>query len=367
LIVRACSDLCMLYSLTILSAVLAMTSDIRSDEQVVFYPTAAHQNAESGVWTVPIHGVIFEPEEGSVKRRVLLAVLRRSIKLDKEDEQSEIFRQRISKFLVDNERGKRIVVRLGKREAALPKSAANGHFRGSVELPVDEAKELLRDHGDKNGWVKYAAVMRAGDERIFAGRVQFVPVAGVSVISDIDDTIKISNVTDREELLRNTFLKPMKPVPGIAKQYQTWAKDGAVFHYLSASPWQLYEPLANFRTDAGLPAGTIQLRNFRLKDSTALDFLSSSVEYKQAAIEDLLSTYPKRTFILVGDSGEHDPEIYAATYRKHASRILCIAIRNVTDGKRDDARFKKAMQGVPDGKWQLFEKAEMLGGKDEGK
>ena len=344
----------------LLSAAFAMSSDIKSDEEVVFYPTSAYQDTRSGQWTVPFHGIIFEPEESSLKRRALISLLRRNLDLDRDDERSEIFRERISKFLVDNERGNRIVVRIGTRDVALDKSGPNGHFHGSLTLSDAEARRLLDEHGSGDRWVKYAAVVKDSEERTFAGRVQFVEPKGISVISDIDDTIKISKVTDRKELLRNTFLRPFVAVPGMAARYQAWAKKGAVVHYLSASPWQLYEALKAFRQDAKFPAGSFQLRKFRLKDASALDFLASSAPYKTQAIDDLLTAFPRRQFAFVGDSGENDPEIFAAAYRKHPGRVARIMIRNVTEANRDDARFRKAMKAVPADRWQLFDKADEL-------
>lgn len=334
-----------------------MTSDIRSDEQVVFYPTVAFQQAGSDRWTVPIHGIIFESEDSSLKRRALISLLRRSIDIDKDEEISEILRSRISRFLVDNERGKRVVVRLGGRDIPLAKSGSNGHFYGAADLSPTDAVKLLKEHGKTDGWVPYAAVVREGDDRSFDGRVQFIPREGLSVISDIDDTVKISNVTNKKELLRNTFLRPAKAVPGMANRYQAWSKEGVAIHYLSASPWQLFEMLDSFRSDAGLPQGSFLLRNFRLKDSSALDFLSSSAPYKTAAIESLLTAFPKRTFVLVGDSGENDPEIYGEIYRKNPKLVSQIIIRNVTRAKRDDERFRKAMSAVPDSAWQLIDEA----------
>ena len=99
-------------------------------------------------------------------------------------------------------------------------------------------------------------MLRRGDTRRFTGRVQLVEPQGRSVISDIDDTIKITGVGDPQAMLANTFLRPLRPVPGMATLYRQWADRGAVFHYVSASPWQLYAPLADFLAAEQFPAGT---------------------------------------------------------------------------------------------------------------
>ena len=68
----------------------------------------------------------------------------------------------------------------------------------------------------------------------------YVPSAqGVSVISDIDDTVKISNVLSKRLLLKHTFYSYFKPVDGMSELYQKWSEQQCQFHYVSASPWQL--------------------------------------------------------------------------------------------------------------------------------
>ena len=156
---------------------------------------------------------------------------------------------------------------------------------------------------------------RPGDNRRFAGAVQLIGPRGFSVISDIDDTIKITEVGDRRALLANTFLREFREVPGMAALYRRWAKEGVFFHYVSASPWQLYAPLAAFLEAACYPSGSVHLKGFRWADTSLLDLFSSAEKTKRQAIEPILALFPHRRFILVGDSGERDPEIYAALAR----------------------------------------------------
>jgi phosphatidate phosphatase APP1 len=96
------------------------------------------------------------------------------------------------------------------------------------------------------------------------------------------------------------------------------------FFYVSKSPWNLYAPLMEYLEVQGLPLGPLALRDFGLRREK---------EHKRKTIEDILATYPKLKFILSGDSGEHDPEIYADIVRRHPERIRVIYIRSV-DPKR---------------------------------
>ena len=208
--------------------------------------------------------------------------------------------------------------------------------------------------------------MPAGDERSFTGALQLIAPRGVSVISDIDDTIKDSQVTDLKKLLRNTFLEPFQPVAGMADVYRRWQGDGVVFHYVSASPWQLYEPLSEFCRAEQFARGTFHLKPFRLKDSTALDLVKSQTGYKLGQIAPLLESFPGRRFVLIGDSGEQDPEIYGTLARKFPGHVQGVYIRNVTGESADAKRYEEAFRDVPAERWQVFDRADEFAGAGGG-
>lgn len=337
-----------------------VTSVIRSDERVVFFPTLGRRQAD-GSWQVDVHGWIHEPEEGSKRRAVVLAALKRALGVPRgtllEDEAiRRVFERRMRAFLVDNERGKRISVQFGAKAHELgSESAANGHFRASVKLAAEEVAQIT----DSRGRLEFEAVTATRDSRRFVGRVELLAPTGLSVISDIDDTVKITQVTATKAMLQNTFLRDFAAVPGMADLYQRWAAEGASLHWVSSSPWQLYEPLAEFLQSAGFPAGSFHLKLFRLKDSTVLDLFASSEETKPRAIEPLFEEYPGRRFVLVGDAGERDPEVYGAIARKYPGQVEGIFIRNVTE-EIDSARFQAAFERLPTTLWQVFRAAEEI-------
>ena len=107
--------------------------------------------------------------------------------------------------------------------------------------------------------------------------------------------------------------------------------------------------------DANFPAGAFHLRKFRLKDSSFLSLLDDPVGYKVGIIESLLQTFPRRTFILVGDSGEKDPEVYGILARRFPSQVKRILIRNITDESNTGGRFQDAFRELPPTLWTCFE------------
>jgi phosphatidate phosphatase APP1 len=203
-------------------------------------------------------------------------------------------------------------------------------------------------------WIDVALAPRDAGRPPVATQALLLPSGGVSVLSDIDDTVKVSEVRDTRALLERTFLRAFEPVDGAAARYRAWERAGATFHYVSASPWQLHAPLAGFLAEAGFPRGTLHLREFRLKDRSALSMFDDAEAVKRPQLEALLESFPERRVVLVGDSGERDPETYGALARAHPGRVLLVAIRDVTGEPRTDPRYEEAFRDLPDALWVLF-------------
>jgi phosphatidate phosphatase APP1 len=130
---------------------------------------------------------------------------------------------------------------------------------------------------------------------------------------------------------------------------------------VSASPWQLYAPLSEFVTEHGFPSGTFHLKKFRPKDRSAANLFASPEETKRQAIVPLLQAFPQRRFILVGDSGEKDPEIYATLAREYPRQVFRILIRNTTAETPDSPRFQEAFRDLPEEMCQVFEDPREIG------
>jgi len=380
----------------------AEETNLKPDEQIIFYPSIAQRvKDETNLWRATIRGNVFEPE----RRRLTVAVFREAIELKTEQlsaAEVAVFDQRARLFLVDHERDKKVFVRLGTNDFFVGRSGADGRFAGEITFHDEdlERRAPARLEAPQAGQLaepvlgapfKFTAVLRPDDTRTFSGTLFPLEAEGVSIISDIDDTIKITEVRDKEATVRNTFLREFRPVTGMAEVYQALARrpltpslspsdgervaEGRVrgglagsgistsnitFHYISASPWQLYEPLSAFVTTNGFPPGTFELKEFRWKDRSFFSLFASPERYKPGVIEPLLKQFPKRSFVLIGDSGERDPEIYAALARKFPDQILRILIRDVTGETAEAARYQKAFRDVPAGKWQIIRKPDEI-------
>ncbi|KXH34443.1 hypothetical protein CSIM01_00354 [Colletotrichum simmondsii] len=143
--------------------------------------------------------------------------------------------------------------------------------------------------------------------------VKIIEPKGVSLISDIDDTIKRSNISGgAKEIFRNTFVRELKDltVEGVRE-----------------CPWQLFPVLASYFMIAGLPPGSLHLKQY----SGMLQGIFEPVaERKKSTLTRLMHDFPERRFLLVGDSGEADLEVYTELVEAHPGRIIAIFIRDVT-------------------------------------
>jgi hypothetical protein len=340
------------------SAAEEPVTKLKKDEEVTLFPALGWKNPTGEGWFVEFHGWVYEKEP----RRASTAVLRKLLGMKLEDlnaAEKEFFKKRAGWFLVDNERGKNLSIGFNGLTIDLGKTDANGHAKGEVVVDWWLINGLRLMAGRTNapsiaGTNVWTLKLAESDKRVIQGTVHLIGEEGWTVVSDIDDTIKVTEVRDREAMLRNTFCKEFQPAEGMAKVYGEWAEQGAVFHYVSASPWQLYSDLEAFRAAHGYPAGTFHLRDFRLKDGSGVEFLKGSGGYKPGEIGKLLARFPKRKFVLVGDSGEHDPEIYGELARKHPGQVVRILIRDVTGDKAEGERYRAAFQGLAREKWAIF-------------
>ena len=163
----------------------------------------------------------------------------------------------------------------------------------------------------------------------------------LGVVSDMDDTVLQSEVTSFLRAARMVFLEnalTRLPFPGVAAFYRALERgsDGArrnPIFYVSSSPWNIYDVIADFMEIQRIPTGPIHLRDW----DVGLDALTSSrlKRHKEPIIREILELYPSLPFILIGDDSQQDPEIYRSIIDGYPGRILAIYIRNV---RTDPAR-----------------------------
>lgn len=150
------------------------------------------------------------------------------------------------------------------------------------------------------------------------------PDARFGILSDVDDTILQTGVQRVGRMVLQTFTGSAltrTPFEGAAELYRDLAAGVNPVFYISSSPWNLHSFLLAFLRHHAFPMGPVLLR----------DLLGTWAgrEQKHDRIREVLDLHPDLPFVLVGDSGERDPEIYADIVREHPGRILAVYIREV--------------------------------------
>ena len=185
-----------------------------------------------------------------------------------------------------------------------------------------------------------------------------MPEVGLTVITDVDDTIKVTEVANKPERDANTFVRPFTAVPFMPELYTTWqqAYGPAIhFHVVSAGPWQLHEPIRNFTESAGFPPFTWQMRSMQITDFASLqEVLDPTVgarrreDFKVNAIREFMERFKRRYVVLVGDSGEQDPEVYARILSEYGDRVVWVLIRDVSNDPQFAQKDRKALFAKPE-------------------
>ncbi|KAK9695666.1 hypothetical protein K7432_012839 [Basidiobolus ranarum] len=334
-------------------------------ECLVFPSYAKREIGENGkpIWTIRIRGWAFSVK-GNRKKKLVLSLARTLAGISRKHNTNLNLETRARLFMASNARNLDLnisVVGLSyashmmlsgdtKQDVQPPPEnaihteakAINGHFSANMSVPCS----LVESWGilDPTGVRKLLKIRADADDLCDTsfGFVNLIEPEGVSVISDIDDTIKHSNVfLGAKAVLSNTFLKELTSVSGMANIYHYWWLKGVSIHYVSNSPWELLPTLESFFHQHTFPIGSAHLK---LMDRIGKLWQPADVGKREAIVE-ILEDFPQRKFILVGDSGELDMELYAGLARQYPDQIIKIFIRDVTTQRLSQRIAEKVKAG----------------------
>ncbi|MFP2907011.1 App1 family protein [Pyxidicoccus sp. 3LFB2] len=286
-------------------------------------------------------GVIYDADEAAAEED---ATHSRNGRLDN-------LRASIRRFRSDEVPDARIAVRFGTAHQEVV-TDEEGFFR--LELPLTGPVEP--------GWKEVELELlesMAGSVGIRAKAHVFVPSdeAEFGIISDVDDTVIRTRATHRLEMVHTVLFndaRSRKPFPGVAAFYRALeegpdARGLNPIFYVSRSGWNLYDLMDAFFEVQDVPHGPLFLTDISLIEpkSKAL----GEGQDKLTRIRKLLAAYPTLPFVLIGDSGQQDPEVYGTIVREHPGRIRAVYIRDVTSHRRDQEVRQQMEQlralGVP--------------------
>jgi phosphatidate phosphatase APP1 len=224
-----------------------------------------------------------------------------------------------------------------------------GFFTACIDLPP------VADADEWNGYeVALLAPVRPGVEPV-TGKGEILvppPTARFGVISDIDDTVIQSRVSNFIQAARTVMLgnaRTRLPFPGVAAFYRALRKgvtgdEKNPIYYVSSSPWNIYDVIAEFMDIQKIPRGPLILRDWDISWNALM--ASRHADHKSAAIRNIFQLHLEMQFILIGDSSQQDPEIYRRVVAEFPNRVKAIYIRDVTLSAERSASVKKLADEV---------------------
>ncbi|MGS0685040.1 App1 family protein [Nakamurella sp. GG22] len=213
-----------------------------------------------------------------------------------------------------------------------------------LEVEVELAGRTHRLRTDEDGYLNavlqvqlppgwHDVPLRTANGRPTVTRV-FVVAAETrwGMVSDIDDTVLVTHLPRPLIAAWNTFVlreSARAPVPGMAELYRRLLTEhpDALVVYLSTGAWNVAPTLTRFLSRHGYPEGPLLLTDW---GPTNTGWFRSGREHKRSALRRLARDLPQVRWLLIGDDGQHDPEIYAEFAREHPDRVEAIAIRTLT-------------------------------------
>ena len=230
-------------------------------------------------------------------------------------------------------RNARLMVNSEREDVEVHLGAGGRSFRATTDEEGYFRQRLAGMPALAPGW---HMVRGQTGEAVAEGRLLIVPADNtIGVISDLDDTLLVSEVNSKRALLVNTFLKnprQREAVAGAAQYIRAVAARNprpqlAPVIYLSASPRQLQANILDFLERKDFPPGVLLTK--RVTNDRTSDPIADQVAYKSAKLEEIFTRLPHVRFVLMGDDGEHDPEIYQRLREKYPLRVEKILIRRV--------------------------------------
>ncbi|KAH8601532.1 hypothetical protein B0O99DRAFT_648248 [Bisporella sp. PMI_857] len=346
--------------LSILGKWNPLPHNISANDTVWLFDNTAYRNPKTGKWEAEFVAAVFDQDTG-LEVSTVVADLAEKLGIGRGDAQEEIIRQRLMLFMQSILPGRKVKVTFGQKdELAL---GPGGRYGISSDI-----KPLRADFKDGD-IVPSVAKVPQGANGVLHMNTAFAEPEGWAVISDVDDTIKVTQTSSPIGIIQSTFVAQATPVAGMPELYtfiQRLISNSAPWFYLSASPYNLYPFLADFR-QRYYPQGTLILRDASWMNLAGLlsNLTLGTQEYKVERMTKVNSWLPKRKMILIGDSTQSDPEAYGEIYNKNKKWVKLILIRRVDDiaavgieEKNEPQRFEKAFKHIPKNVWHVFDNPE---------
>ena len=324
-------------------------------QEVTVYPSYGYRDpGDDSTWIVPMRVWVHDNRDTPFVELVIqdwaVEHFEKDVKRALDSAEKAQLRECLESFIADDKSRESVEFSFEDDEARTvfrlkQTTSPSGVIEEAIRIPDSLVKNCYARQKDGDRWLAINARTGDGNGK-GAGVLRFLEPEGVCVVSDIDDTIKLTRIpAGKKTVLRNTFLRKFEAVPGMRERFTALASDTGAhkdvcFHYVSGSPWQMYAVLSRFLfEETRFPWGTLHMKALRLNliergsIGNLVTFATggdlATLDQKIRQITDLMLHLPRRKFILIGDSGERDPEVYRAIRELFPDQVLEIQIRQV--------------------------------------
>ncbi|KAG5950490.1 hypothetical protein E4U53_004944 [Claviceps sorghi] len=369
---------CITYWLHKLNTIFPLVKPVTDNEIVWLLDNTAFKTSRLGTWQAEFVAAVFEREDKQILVDMVSAVLR-AVGLTDDASERRTIEERVLPFLWNVCPARIVTAAQQSLELKLGPSKRNALSANVLDIHDSEIGSLVSTSTKVGGGAGSITSMQT----YYAGEDGWGVVSGMknnllhyvlrsqSIMRlmkriDIDDTIKVTMTSDPVGILRETFINTPSPIHGMPELYakiKSFLPQDTAWFYLSASPYNLYPFLKQFRKQH-YPPGTLILRDSSWKSVAGLlsALTLGTEEYKVDRMKKIYEWLPKRKMIAIGDSTQTDPEAYGEMYRNSPNWIRLILIRKATniaeigiDEKNAPERFERAFRDVPRRLWHVFE------------
>ncbi|KAK3946241.1 hypothetical protein QBC46DRAFT_248036 [Diplogelasinospora grovesii] len=360
-----------------------------SDSDIAPLPTQvlnvpAYANWTDQGWNVRVHGNVYKvPNLTESKLNSLANIFLIGTDItDLPGPQQTQARNLTSEIFVVQQKDVNVTVTFANDVAVEPQNdggainAAGG--AQSIQLPYSTTAE-----GDFDAWLTLANTSSSSGGHMLAGnattRIQtlnmyingtdtgnatayLVPPTGITVVSDIDDILRVTKIWDPKEGLLNSFARPFTPWLNMPEIYSNWSTSlqDFHFHYLTTTPEQVTRNYMDFIFKT-YPLGSFDTRPLNFSD------VNATLAIRKSLLNKIFQTFPQRKFIVVGDTSNSDiMSDYPQLAKDYPNQLLCILLRNSssTDSTDKFPYDTSGFQGLPQNQYMFFNVPDDLRGLD---
>ncbi|KAK1999746.1 hypothetical protein LX36DRAFT_655169 [Colletotrichum falcatum] len=308
----------------------------------------AYGNWTDEGWNVRVHGNIYkQPNISQSKVDDLANVFLIDVDIQDLDATQQAQARNVTRSIFVVQQGDQNVTMNFVNDVSVRPGASGGAVNARGGAQTINMPYLTTDQGDFDAFVKLRNTTGSGGGHLVPGNATesiqtlnmytngtntgnatayLVPPQGMTILSDIDDILRVTKIYEPKEGLLNSFARPFTPWMNMPEIYANWSASipDFHFHYLTTTPEQVTRNYMEFIYKT-YPLGSFDTRPLNFSD------VQATLSIRRFLLDKIFQTFPQRKFILVADTTNSDVmKAYPAMYKDYPGQVQCIFLRNTS-------------------------------------